>query len=291
MKKRYAAGQLIVYLLVIGLMLVGCTNHTATKPTNKGVLSKQVEAVDPKVISAADKNAKAMLEKYRLHPVQRVRIFGPKETQRLLYDNKWTPELFSTASKHIGLDLNKGREKNVVILSYRLKEQCQSHERTVTASFVLDNNGSLIGAFMSLSGYMPGVVGLDERYALLPEGLSRDKLSFEGLSKIEIAGWRAAEKGWEDSATVSNPEDIEHITSLIEQSIGHRGTYDVAGMGEEEYRMLLYYKDGPIIDIWLAPKNNRDQMGIDAFDRWHYYPPKELRTEIKRLLSTNTPPR
>ncbi|MHB8840830.1 MAG: hypothetical protein ACYC56_03415 [Candidatus Aquicultor sp.] len=222
-----------------------------------------------------------MMKRYNLHPVGEPQIWD-KQVAQVVFSKQFS-ELFDTASKQVGLDLGKSRGKQLTVFYYTLKEQCQSNERTVTASFLCDKKGSLTGAFLSLAGYMPGVVSLKERYAFYPDGLTRDPLHFTGLNRIEIAGWHG-EHGWEASATLSRPEDIKHFVSLLEKSVGHKGTYEGASIGQEEYRIFLYYNDGVQLGIWFAPREQRDEIGIDAFQGWHYYPPEELKIELRKLL-------
>ncbi len=131
---------------------------------------------------------------------------------------------------------------------------------------------------------MPGVSSLKERYAFLPEGLIWDTPRFRGVARIAIFDSLGKHEWKRTSATLDKPEDIKRFTSLLEESVGHRGTYEVAPQGQEEYRIMLYYKDGAQLGTWFAPRKPRDEMGIGAFARWHYYPPQELKVEIRKLL-------
>jgi hypothetical protein len=244
----------------------------------------QISCAEKKdVCRIAEKNAGLLLEKYDLHPVGEPKIaeFNKKEREDNSY--KYIVEIENEASNKIGLNPAKYEKKELNTLYFKLKERAQGYPGDTTATFRFYNKGTIRSAFLGLKGYMPGVVALDNKFFFMPESLKPDRLSLKGLKKIDVFG-SLDEYGWETNATLSSPKDISSFTSILEKSTPKKGSPAGPKMGDEEYRFAIYYSDGPVVYATLYSHNSHDILKIDAFYKWYYEPPEELKANIIKLL-------
>lgn len=125
-----------------------------------------------------------MLAQYRLHPAAQ-----PTTNKFKLPADSGDLQmvLIHSASQKIGLDIQDYRGQEVKLLKYPLQERSQSGEGKTYAYFLADNH-RIIGAYLALDGYTPGIVSLDDRSYFTPDRLKPEKLVFEGVDSIELYG-------------------------------------------------------------------------------------------------------
>ena len=225
-----------------------------------------------------DTEARDLLDKYNLHPIS-----SPTERKAKL--NKFTFELINSASKDIGFDLLAYQENELKTLSYLLNERSQGREGKIFANFIYRDK-KIVGAFLTLSDYMPGIGSLKDRSSFAPGKLAPDNLVFEEVYKIELLGpWN--QHDWENKAELKEPQEIDSFISRFRQSVQRRG-YSSPTIDDEEYVIIFYYSDGPIIRARLYTNSKTRKtimrMDPDIFSKWHYIPPEELKTYISKNL-------
>lgn len=227
--------------------------------------------------SQADEHSRKLLAQYRLHPA------GAPEAKKIKLEERYF-EIYNSASKDIGLDLQKYKGKEVKALSYVLKERSQFRNQNgeITAHVLYDRN-NLVGAFLSLEGYCSGVVSLKDRSSFAPSNkLKPTYLELKGINRIDIYGpW--ASGGWKHSASLTNPSEINEVINLVNQSIAGRGEFSPV-MGDEQYRFIFYCTDGPKLYARLITKATKTRLTLDMFPGWSYDPPEELKPFIKKKL-------
>lgn len=116
----------------------------------------------------ADKNARYLLAKYKLHPAGAPKVikFNKKWRNDRLFEHFF--KLKVDASKDIGLDPSKYRTQDLDIITFSLEERSQFKKKNPSAHFMFDSDGTIRGAYLFLEGYAPGIVSLKDRSYFLP---------------------------------------------------------------------------------------------------------------------------
>ncbi|MEW6172757.1 MAG: DUF4830 domain-containing protein [Bacillota bacterium] len=227
--------------------------------------------------SQADEHGRKLLAQYRLHPA------GAPEAEKIKLEERYF-EIYNSASKDIGLDLQKYKGKEVKALSYVLRERSQfrNQDGEITAH-VLFFKGDLIGAYLILKGYCPGVSSLKDRTFFAPSNkLKPTNLRLKGVNKIDLFGPWVSDK-WKNKATLETPSEIYEFISLVNQSVSRREEFTPV-IGDEEYLIKFYYTDGPVVYGRLAVKATKTRFTLDMFPGWSYDPPEELKPYVKEKL-------
>lgn len=226
-----------------------------------------------------DQNARKMLAQYRLHPAAQPttdKLKLPADSDAL------EMVIINSASQKIGLDIQDYRGQEVKLSKYLLKERSQSEEGKTYAYFLSDNR-RIIGAYLALDGYNPGIVSLDDRSFFTPDILKPEKLVFDGVNRIKLYGpWE--NNDWKNKATITDPEQINSILSLLSKSVPINKDFP-PHIDYEEYLLVIYYSDGPKVYARLISTTNTTKVTLDHFPDWSYNPPEELKPVIKEMLA------
>jgi hypothetical protein len=247
-------------------------------------LSACASGVDLKAPSGSagplQRQVQALLSRYDLHAA------GSGETKRVSFPAPGEEPfvLYARASASIGLDLRGCAGKSVDLLAVPLAQRSQGG--AIHAYFVIDG-AKVVGAYLVLDEYVPGIVSLSDKREFLPAGLTAEHLTFDGVKSIEITGpWNG--DGWGNHATYRTADDVTRLTSLLTASTAERG--ERSGVeGDEEYMLLMHYADGAVIRVRLVTKRGtRDTFvtfDTDPLWEWHYLPPASLKVEVKSALA------
>ncbi|MDD4675437.1 MAG: DUF4830 domain-containing protein [Syntrophaceticus schinkii] len=224
-------------------------------------------------------DARKMLAQYRLHPAAQ-----PTTNKFKLPADSGDLQmvLIHSASQKIGLDIQDYRGQEVKLLKYPLQERSQSGEGKTYAYFLADNH-RIIGAYLALDDYTPGIVSLDDRSYFTPDRLKPEKLVFEGVDSIELYGpWE--NNDWKNKATITDTKQVNSILSLLSQSTPINKDFP-PHIDYEEYLLVIHYSDGPKVYARLISTTKTTKATLDHFPDWSYDPPQELKAVIKELLS------
>ena len=240
-------------------------------------------------INKIDNEAKSLLSKYNLNP-------NPNPSQApiirkdiLINDHNY--RIINAASKEIGYELEEGDLKGTKfkIYSYLLKERSQGSTDKIYANFLTKDN-KIVGAYLHLDGYMPGVTSLTDRSSFMPEKLNHNNLQFEGVNKIILYGPSNKEfvgYMWKNKISIEKPSEIKFLTSLLHQSVLEKGNRS-ATYEDESYLILLHYDTGEIVRARLITYKNSlttvITFDLAQFDKWHYTPSNELIEYIRKSL-------
>ena len=219
--------------------------------------------------------SEALMEKYRLHPDK------PPIESKIKLNDSHTFDMVNSASKQIGFDLKEFKSSEVKVLSYPLKECSQGHSGKISANILYEGK-RVIGAFLTLYDYCPGVVPLNERSDFAPLKLSPKNLQFEGVEKIELIGpW---EKGiWTKNKRVEDSSEVKSTLALVRESVLRNGDVNPT-IGDELYMLIFYFSDGPIVRarLFTPVKSFQTYLAFDGdvFAEWHYIPSKDLKIYV-----------
>jgi predicted small lipoprotein YifL len=278
--------KVIVFSVVIAVILVlascgnkGAVNAVKAEKTRKSSNKQQIAD------RIAENRSRTMLQKYDLHPIGKPKITG------LLWDISSEEyergfKLFSESSAKIGLDMSKYKNVEFYTLVFKLEERSQDQRRNALACFKYDSKGIIRGAFLSVPLYTPGVTALNDRFYFMPESLKPEKLVFKNIIRIELFGQFEEESAWQSKADLAGKKDISNFIVLMEKSKPAKGDGYGPIIGDEEYRIVLHYVDGPVVYATLYNHDSQDILELDPFPYWHYKPTIELKTAIKKILSS-----
>lgn len=214
------------------------------------------------------------------------------------------------ASKSIGLDLRGYAGKEVVLLKVLLQghsqawngreaptpspaqttqadwqaESLRDRMGDINAWFVVDRD-HLVGGYLELVGYAPGIVSLKDRYEFMPADLTPQHLEFKGLKRVEVIGpW--ARGDWQESKRLSDRQTAR-LLSLIAASRLEKGER-LGGPGDEEYATIFTYNDGAVVTARLTTMRTSGATFLTfdpgPFARYHYLPPDRFKPFVKSLL-------
>ena len=218
--------------------------------------------------------------------------------------------LVRAASSSIGLDVRGYGSRQVTLLTVQLQGHSQAwdgRERPapspaqtaqtdgqaeslryrmgdIDACFVVDRD-RVVGAYLALVGYFPGIVSLKDHYAFMPASLTPRHLDFTGLKSVEVIGpWTG--DGWQESKLLSHNQSTTLLT-LITASRLQEGER-LGGPGDEEYAITFSYDDGARVAARLITQSASGKTSLvfdpAPFARFHYVPPDELKPFVQSLL-------
>lgn len=244
---------LVVWALIIFLLLVGCTKKVETQ-------------------------AMSLLKRYNLT------LSNQEPNIRKTKLSKYSIQEFNTASKEIGLDLANYQNEEVDVLSYPLKNQAQGETGKISANFLFKDN-KIIGAFLTLHDYIPGVSSFMDRSNFMPKKLNANDLTFENVEYIEIFGSSKTEI-WGKRAIIKNSNQFKELNSILRKNIRKKGNV-LYVKGDETYMLVFHYKDGPLVRYRLFTKSQTSEtfLTADPYLKFHYIPPAELKSYILRNLN------
>jgi hypothetical protein len=254
--------KVLVGVLMLLLTLLGCT-----KDSGSGLK----EVSDFTTLSGQAEN---LLSKYNLH------IKGVAEEHTFKLEGYF--ELLNEASQKIGFDLSGYKGKEVKALVYTLKETSQNNDGLVKAYVLLDR--AIIGAYLILDGYVPGVVSLNDRSSFMPKYLTANNLEFKGVKKVEIKGpWEQSQ--WIHEVTLSNSNELDSFLNLVSKSIPVQQNKGYSlPTSVEKYIIILYFEDGQVVRGRLYLGREFTKLTLDPFPNWSYDTSNELRTFVERSL-------
>lgn len=254
--------KVLVAVLMLLVTLLGCTKDNGADlkaDSNFSPLSGQAEN---------------LLSKYDLH----IKDVAKEQTFKL----EGNFELLNEASQEIGFDLSGYKGKEVKALVYDLKETSQDNGGPVKACVLLDR--AIIGAYVILDGYVPGVVSLNDRSSFMPKGLTANDLEFNGVKKVEIKGpWEQSQ--WIHQLTLSNSNDLDSFLNLVSKSIPvQQNKRYIPPASVAEYIIILYFEDGQVVRGRLYLGGDFTKLTLNPFSNWSYDTSNELRTFVERSL-------
>jgi len=192
--------------------------------------------------------------------------------------------LYIEGSKGIGLDPTPWAGRKVKVHSIPLKQK--TLDGGATAYFLVGDN-SIVGAYVNLDGYSPGVVSMDEKSFFAPPKLAPTKLDFTEVEKVKVIGpWNG--KDWERESTLT-AKPARDLLDLVADSRGSKGErYGVEG--DEEYMLVITYSSGSEVRARLTTKRDGTPTFLTfdagAFEDWFYTPPAALKPLVKSLLGS-----
>ncbi|MDQ7095439.1 cell wall-binding repeat-containing protein [Desulfosporosinus sp. PR] len=218
--------------------------------------------------------AEELLSKYDLHPKD-----VAKEQAFKLEGNV---DLLNDASLKIGFDLSEYKGKEVKALVYTLKETSQYNGGLVKAYVLFDR--AVIGAYLILDGYTPGVASLNDRSYFMPISLIANDLEFKGVKKVEIEGpWE--QNQWVHQLTLSSSNDLDSFLNLVSKSIPVQQNKGYTSPDSvKKYIIILYFEDGPVVRGRLYLGVDFTKLTLDPFSNWSYDTSNELRTFVEQSL-------
>ena len=229
--------------------------------------------------SQVNQETKNMMQKYGLHPVM-------KPSKKSFVLNEFIFKLINSASNEIGLDLKEFKGKKVKVLSYPLKEKSQGRTGEISANFIFKGR-KIVGAYLNLNDYTPGVASLKDRSNFVPKNLNVDNLGFTGVNKIKLIGpWD--NDMWKNKYVLHERSEINSFISLYQQSVKKKGNKS-PDTEDEEYMIIFYFSDGPIIRSNLVTEAASFETWLTVnsyiFYKWHYSPKGELKEFVVNKLS------
>ncbi len=226
--------------------------------------------------------------------------------------------IFAQASKSIGLDLKSYAGKQLRLLSVPLQGRSQAwdgrgrgmgalelfpsaldqgssrgqesdwREGGIRAWFAVDD-GRVVGAYLTLAGYAPGVVSLADHSEFMPASLSPERLDFASLESVEIIGpWTGSD--WRSRAMLTDAAEVRRVLSFLQAS-SHRSGERFGVQGDEEYMIVLTYPGGEEVRARLVTKRVGGPTFLTfdpgSFSRSYYVPPAELKALVKSVLGAD----
>lgn len=294
--------SIMAILILTTIALPACSNSRVG--VNGGYDGKEAsttvadDRADTKRI--ADRNARALMARYDLHPAGEPKFHEPyiewlrpfhygdifKTKLDLARDRSIDDHVFalwSDASLDIGIDTAGAKGKPFSALTYVLTERSQGQNGRISAYFRFDNTGRIRGANLALEDYAPGIVSLRDRYHFQPSNFKPEERSFGGITEISLAGpW--GERDWEQMVLVNNSQEVSAIVKLLKESVVKKGDVPGPTLDDEWYAMWLRYDDGSSIRAVLVRGESADTLEYDKSPQWNYVPPAQLRDKIVALL-------
>lgn len=212
----------------------------------------------------ARKAAEALLQEYNY------KIARQESSREVRLDPQWGA-LVLEASKESGFPLEAYLNQTVRADTYKLSVKSQFRQSgDVHAVILRDTDRRIIGAYIWLYDYMPGIVSLTNRSELHPETLKPYKPEFRGVTRVEILGpWRwEAEDHWTNRREYVGAAASD-ILNAINRPRTVRGEMP-ASKGGNEYLLVLQYEDGPVVRIRYY--KDLDRYTIDGYEGLLYQP-------------------
>ncbi len=184
------------------------------------------------------------------------------------------------ASKEIGLDLEKYKNKEVKQISYALKEKSQyNFNGDINANLIYNDKSELSGAFLTYDGYYPSIVPLNDRSNIKPESFEPDTFKFTDVDKVEVLGpgGMNGESVWKERRTI-NSNDLEKFISVLETSKPLNEELKDKVTVENEYMICINYKDGAQLRLYYH--KDIDKIDIIGLPDWYF----ETNDELERLI-------
>lgn len=225
---------------------------------------------------SVDESARKFLNKYQLHPV-----YEGKHRSIRLTKNRFYDQIFDT-SKKIGLDITKYKNQKVIIAPFPLRER--SWEGPVSACLMM-HRGKIIGAYLLLDGYIPGIEPLTSKHHFIVPGFRYNNLNFAGISKIEVLGpW--VKHGWKKRYSAQKQKEIKLITSFVRRASLLKGEANPV-IPDEEYLIVFHFNGGQEVRarLFTPTGTNSLLLSIDEISGWHYIPSRKLKAYVRSVLN------
>jgi hypothetical protein len=268
--RRHGAGReekviLRKIIFLVGVLMLVLIFSGCTKDNGSGL---KVESD----LTTINGQAENLLKKYDLHPK------GEAKEQTLKLEGNF--ELLNEVSKEIGFDLSGYKSKEIKSLVYTLEETSQDNSGPVKAYVLLDR--VILGAYLILDGYVPGVVSLNDRSYFMPKSLTPNVLEFQGVKKVEIAGpWE--QNQWKHQLILMNKNDVDSFLNLVSKSIPVQQKL-TRPASVAKYIIVVYFENGPVVRGQLHLGAGFTKLTWDPFSNWSYDATIELRTFVERSL-------
>lgn len=211
----------------------------------------------------ARKAAEALLRQHNY------KIASQESSREVWLDRKWSAPVLE-ASKELGFPLEAYLNQMVRADIYKLSVKSQFRQSGDVYAIILRNSDQIIGAYISLNGYVPGVVSLINRSQLHPETLKPHEPEFRGVTRVEMLGpWRReAEDHWTNRREYIGAAATD-VLNAINRPRTFRGEMPVL-KGGNEYLLVLQYEDGPVVRIRYY--KDLDRYTIDGYEGLLYQP-------------------
>lgn len=269
-------GAVFISAGLSSLLLCGCTAAVADAPAKTAARLPQTQessgSVDAQVARLLDKYGLTASGPAKVHDLQMPAIGSLPLT------------LYVEGSKGIGLDPTPWAGRKVKVHAVPLKQK--TLDGGVTAYFLV-GDGSIVGAYLGLEGYTPGVVSMDDKSYFAPPKFTPSNLDFTGVERVRVVGpWNGSD--WERESTVATQaaSDLLGMVANSRRSKGERSGQE----GDEEYMLVITYASGAEVRARLTTKRDGTPtfLTFDAgpFSGWYYTPPSELKPLVKSLLGT-----
>lgn len=178
------------------------------------------------------------------------------------------------ASRASGFDLSAYARGRVSVLRVPLRERSQSLDGDIEAVFAYEAT-DVIGAYLTLAGYVPGAVALDDRSLFLPNGVGPRDLHAGDVARLTVAadfdGF-----GWTRSVQVTDAPTIARVVSVVEAADADSHaeaspptavgpTPAASGASDGEYVLRLTYATGEELQVRLQDaRGPRVSVRFDA---------------------------
>lgn len=268
-------GTVFASVALSSMLLCGCSSTAVPDaPANTPAASPQATESSGTV----DAQITRLLDKYSLT------ASGPAEVSELQMPSIGTQPmtLYVEGSKGIGLDPTSWAGRMVTVHAVPLKQKTLDGGAT---AYFLVGDGSIVGAYVVLEGYVPGVISMNERNFFAPPNFTPTNLDFTGVESVKVIGpWNGQD--WERESIVT-AQAASDLLDMVADSNGSKG--DRYGMeGDEEYMFIITYTSGSEVRARLTTKRDGTPtfLTFDAgpFAEWYYTPPSELKPLVKSLL-------
>lgn len=179
---------------------------------------------------------------------------GRVEELVLTQDDAFTTPILE-ASMASGFDLTMELDKPLRALLVPLSERSQGRKGGIQAVFVWDpatagaSEARVIGAYLALDDYAPGVVALSDRSLFMPEGVSATDLRSAAVERVSVSGGFDGST-WTRSAEVTEAAAIVALLSPVEAATASDGSADDQARGDEIV-LTLHYREGALLVVRL----------------------------------------
>ncbi len=225
------------------------------------------DSIQDSTINKLHQRALVLLAKYNLNPTNKSPFYKEPEVDRILPRKKYfildtadsksrrhsklSYKLLQDASKSIGLDPAHYIGKRILRLNYLLDDSTRSNR--IIEARVLFSDTKLVGACLSLDGYSPGIVALNNRSQFKPKNFLYPKFNHDLIDSVSILGpWGKSKNGrnWINRVDLISKEEISYFAKTFSESkkVNADLNYWIGSPGDE-YAASIRYKTGE----WFFP--------------------------------------
>ncbi|AAK80451.1 hypothetical protein BJV85_001389 [Clostridium acetobutylicum] len=205
----------------------------------------------------------------------RIEHEGKGKYYRLPNKSTYKFNIYNTASKLSGFNLEKYEGERVREVSYKVYEKSQPMDKRDIEAVILYKKDTIVGAYLRVYGQVCGVTSLDENLSPKPENIDPSKLELKDVSDVEVSD--VNDRQGNSKITIMSGSLKEKILKILESSTPHNLGLKTSGNlnGKE---ITICYKDGSYVKITYYKDINK--FIINNIDNWYY----ELNSDISKLI-------